>query len=79
MRLAGIVMTIMGLIALVFSIIGIFTSSKGVDTVTFFANSWFPIMFIFWFGAGVSILLTFPAHDEHRPHTTRTTTPPRSR
>jgi hypothetical protein len=66
MRLAGIVMTIMGLIGGVFAIIGIFTADKGVDTVTFFADSWFIIMFIFWFFAGVSILLTFPDAEEKR-------------
>lgn len=69
MRLAGIVMTIMGLIALVFSIIGIFTADKGVGGITFFANSWFPIMFIFWFGAGVSVLLTFPSDDKREQRT----------
>ena len=66
MRLAGIVMAIMGLIALVFTIIGIFTSDKGVGDLIFFKNSWFPIMFIFWFGAGISVLLTFPAEEKHR-------------
>lgn len=71
MRLAGIVMTIMGLIALVFSIIGIFTADKGAEgDLIFFANSWFPIMFIFWFGAGVSILLTFPGNEAKRKHKT---------
>ena len=63
-------MTVMGLIALVFSIIGVFTADKGVGTnvgdIIFFKNSWFPIMFIFWFGAGVSLLLSFPANEDHR-------------
>lgn len=76
MRLAGIVMTIMGLIALVFTVIGVFTANKGmgagVGDIIFFKNSWFPIMFIFWFSAGISILLTFPANEEprreHRTH-----------
>lgn len=70
MRLAGIVMTIMGLIALVFTVIGVFTASKGwgagVGDLIFFQNSWFPIMFIFWFGAGVSLLLSFPANEDRR-------------
>lgn len=70
MRIAGIVMTIMGLIALVISIYGIFTADKGFGTgigdLIFFKNSWFPIMFIFWFGAGISILLTFPKEDKHQ-------------
>ncbi|WP_225000189.1 hypothetical protein [Cesiribacter sp. SM1] len=65
MRTAGFVMTIMGLISLVFVIIGVFTSNKG-GTVLFFDNSWFPIMFIFWFGAGISVLLTFPAEEKRR-------------
>lgn len=68
MRLAGIVMTIMGLIALVFTVIGLFTSAKGLDGPLFFADSWFPIMFIFWFGAGVSLLLSYPAGEERRQH-----------
>lgn len=59
-------MTILGLIAGVIAIIGIFTADKGVETVTFFADSWFIIMFIFWFGAGISILLTFPSDDEEK-------------
>lgn len=70
MRIAGIVMTIMGLIALVISIYGVFTANKGVGAgvgdLIFFKNSWFPIMFIFWFGAGISVLLTFPKEDKRR-------------
>lgn len=66
MRIAGIVMTIMGLIALVFTIIGVFTADKGLGDLIFFKNSWFPIMFLFWFGAGLSVLLTFPADEEEK-------------
>lgn len=64
MRLAGFVMTIMGLIALVFTVIGMFSTHKGGDGIVFFENSWFPIMFIFWFGAGISLLLSFPANEK---------------
>lgn len=72
MRLAGIIMTVMGLIALVFAIIGVFAADKGlgagVGDLIFFKNSWFVIMFIFWFGAGISLLLTFPANEKHQHH-----------
>lgn len=61
-------MTVMGLIALVFTIIGVFGQPKGQDGLIFFADSWFPIMFIFWFGAGISILLTFPAGEDRQHH-----------
>lgn len=65
MRTAGFVMTAIGIVALVFVIIGLFTSDKG-GPVLFFEDSWFPIMFIFWFGAGISVLLTFPAEEKRR-------------
>ncbi len=65
MRTAGWVMTIMGLIALAFTVIGVFTTNKGGgDGPLFFGDSWFPIMFIFWFGAGISLLLSFPANEK---------------
>lgn len=68
MRIAGFVMTLMGLISFVISVYGVTIADKGVGTgvgdIIFFKNSWFPIMFIFWFGAGISVLLTFPKEDK---------------
>lgn len=70
MRTAGIVMTVMGLISLVVSIYGVFIADKGIGAGVgdqiFFNNDWFVIMFIFWFGAGISVLLTFPKEEEER-------------
>lgn len=59
MRTAGIVMTIMGLIALGFTILGAMDINTTGDNVPFLSSSWFVIMAIFWGGAGLSILLTF--------------------
>lgn len=59
MRTAGIVMTVIGLIALVFTVIGAIGPRSTGDNLPFLANSWFVIMAIFWGGAGISILLTF--------------------
>lgn len=59
MRTAGIVMLAVGLIALVFSVIGALSINTTGDNVPFLSNSWFVIMTIFWGGAGLSLLLTF--------------------
>ena len=59
MRIAGIVMLVMGLISLVFVVIGALDINATGDNVPFLANSWFVIMAIFWGGAGLSLLLTF--------------------
>lgn len=59
MRMAGIVMLILGLIALVFVVVGALGDRFTGDNVPFLSNSWFVIMALFWGGAGISILLTF--------------------
>lgn len=59
MRTAGIVMLVLGLIALVFAVIGAFGDRATGDNLPFLANDWFVIMAIFWGGAGLSLLLTF--------------------
>ncbi len=60
MRAMGFVMVLMGLVALVFSVIGAIRSDYG-GQVQFLGDSWFPVMFIFWFGAGLGLVLAFPA------------------
>jgi Ni/Fe-hydrogenase subunit HybB-like protein len=60
MRTTGFVMVVMGLIALVFSVIGAIGASYG-GQVQFLGDSWFPVMFIFWFFSGLGLLLAFPA------------------
>ncbi len=66
MRTAGIVMLVMGLIALVFTVIGALSINTTGDNVPFLSNSWFIIMTIFWGGAGLSVLLTFPKEEPKR-------------
>lgn len=75
MRLAGIVMLIMGLVALVFAVLGAIDVAAKNENLMFMESSWFPIMFIFWGGAGLSLLLTFPAGEkDEEPHTAKTRT-----
>jgi hypothetical protein len=74
MRLAGIVMLVMGLVALVFAVLGAIDVAGKNEHLMFMESSWFPIMFIFWGGAGLSILLTFPAGERDEPHRTKTRT-----
>lgn len=64
MRMAGIVMLIMGIISLVFTIIGAIGNLWTGDNVPFLENSWFVIMTIFWSGAGLALLLTFGKTEE---------------
>jgi hypothetical protein len=59
MRMAGIVMLVLGLIALVFAVVGALGDRWTGDNLPFLSNSWFIIMAIFWGGAGISVLLTF--------------------
>lgn len=59
MRTAGIVMLVIGLISLVFTVIGALGTNTTGDNVPFLSNSWYVIMTIFWGGAGLSLLLTF--------------------
>ena len=66
MRTAGIVMTILGLISLVFVILGLINNETRGDNLPFLENSWFVIMAIFWGGAGISLLLTFGKESEKR-------------
>jgi hypothetical protein len=72
MRATGFVMVIMGLIALVFTVIGAISSIYG-GQVQFLGDSWFPVMFIFWFFSGLGLLLAFPARakEERRSETRR--------
>jgi FtsH-binding integral membrane protein len=66
MRTAGIVMTVLGLIALVFVILGLLSNETKGDNLPFLGNSWFIIMAIFWGGAGISLLLTFGKEDSQK-------------
>lgn len=66
MRTAGIVMTVLGLIALVFVVIGALGDKSTGDNIPFLDNSWFVIMTIFWGGAGLSLLLTFGKEDSQK-------------
>ena len=66
MRIAGIVMLIMGLISLVFVVIGAMDINATGDNVPFLSNSWFVIMAIFWGGAGLSLILTFGKEETTR-------------
>lgn len=64
MRMAGIIMLIFGIIALVLTVIGSLGILRTGDNVPFLANDWFVIMAIFWGGAGLALLLTFGKSEE---------------
>ncbi len=66
MRTAGIVMTLLGVIALVFVVLGLLNNESKGDNLPFLSNSWFIIMTIFWGGAGLSLLLTFGKEDSQK-------------
>lgn len=66
MRMAGIVMLVMGLIALVFTVIGAIGDLWTGDNIPFLENSWFVIMTIFWGGAGLALLLTFGKSEDDK-------------
>lgn len=59
MRMAGIVMAIVGFIAMVLSVLSLIEESSLGRFPPMFGNSWIVIMAMFWFFAGVSLIIAF--------------------
>ncbi len=59
MRMAGIIMAVVGFIALVFSVISLFEESSLGRFPPMFGNSWIVIMALFWFFSGVALIIAF--------------------
>lgn len=64
MRMAGIVMAVVGAIALVFSVISLFQESSLGRFPPMFGNSWIVIMALFWFFSGISLIIAFGKEDK---------------
>ncbi|MEM8968007.1 MAG: hypothetical protein AAGE93_16430 [Bacteroidota bacterium] len=59
MRMAGIVMTLVGAVALVLSVLSLFNEMSMGRFPPMFDNSWMVIMALFWFFSGVSLVVAF--------------------
>nr|WKN35797.1 hypothetical protein K4G66_25855 [Tunicatimonas sp. TK19036] len=59
MRKAGIVMALVGFVALVISIISLIGEVSLDRYPPMFGNSWVVIMALFWFISGIALVVTF--------------------
>jgi hypothetical protein len=57
--MAGIVMAIVGFIAIVLSVLSLVEESSLGRFPPMFGNSWIVIMAMFWFFSGVSLIIAF--------------------
>ncbi|MGB3585323.1 MAG: hypothetical protein WBA23_02230 [Tunicatimonas sp.] len=62
--MAGIVMAIVGFIALVFSVISLFEELSLDRYPPMFGNSWIVIMALFWFFSGIALIIAFGKEDK---------------
>lgn len=65
MRMAGIVMALVGFVALVLSVISLLDELSLDRYPPMFSNSWIVIMALFWFFSGISLIIAF-GKDEKR-------------
>lgn len=65
MRMAGIVMALVGFVALVLSVISLLDELSLDRYPPMFGNSWIVIMALFWFFSGISLIIAF-GKDEKR-------------
>ena len=64
MRMAGIVMAIIGSVALILSVISLIDEISMDRYPPMFGNSWIVIMALFWIFSGISLIIAFGKEDK---------------
>ncbi|MEM9671741.1 MAG: hypothetical protein ACFB15_16235 [Cyclobacteriaceae bacterium] len=64
MRMAGIVMAVVGFVAIVLSGLSLMEEASLDRFPPMFGNSWIVIMALFWFFAGVSLVIAYGKEDK---------------
>jgi len=64
MKMAGIVMAAVGFVAIVLSILSLIEEASLDRFPPMFGNSWIVIMALFWFFAGLSLVIAYGKEDK---------------